>query len=285
MSNKIIALVDGSEYSASVCDYAAWVSQRTDAAVELLHVLGPRPAAEQSDLSGSIKLGARTALMKDLASLDEQRAKLMTHRGRAILEDAHSILISKDVTEITTRLRHGELIETVQKVEHDAKLIMIGKRGETAASGTEKLGSNFERMVRASRKPVFVAAREFKPVKAVLVAYDGGPSAIEAIDFIVREPLFQGLSILVATAGGDKGRVRDSLADAQAKLKSAGFEPTTSIVDGNPGTALAGLVAEADVDMIVMGAYSHSRIRTLVIGSTTSAMIAACKVPIVLVQK
>ncbi|MFN3316727.1 MAG: DHHW family protein, partial [Raineya sp.] len=36
------------------------------------------------------------------------------------------------------------------------------------------LGSNLERIVRASHKPVFVASRAFKPISKVLVAYDGG---------------------------------------------------------------------------------------------------------------
>jgi nucleotide-binding universal stress UspA family protein len=36
--------------------------------------------------------------------------------------------------------------------------------------------------------------------------------------------------------------------------------------------------------MVVMGAYGHSRIRTLIIGSTTTEMIRSCKVPIVLVR-
>ncbi|MFN3846616.1 MAG: universal stress protein, partial [Paracoccaceae bacterium] len=79
MAQKIIALVDGSIYSASVCDHAAWVSARTGAAVELLHVLGRREGADKQDLSGAIRLGARTALMEELAELDAQRSKLIAH--------------------------------------------------------------------------------------------------------------------------------------------------------------------------------------------------------------
>ena len=37
---KIIALVDGSTYSASVCDHAAWAAKRIGLGVELVHVLG-----------------------------------------------------------------------------------------------------------------------------------------------------------------------------------------------------------------------------------------------------
>ena len=42
MSKRIIAFVDGSIYSASVCDHAAWVAKRMGTSVELLHVLGRR---------------------------------------------------------------------------------------------------------------------------------------------------------------------------------------------------------------------------------------------------
>jgi len=62
---KIVALVDGSAYSASVCDHAAWLSGRTGAPVELIHMLGRREAPERPDLSGAIALGARTALLEE----------------------------------------------------------------------------------------------------------------------------------------------------------------------------------------------------------------------------
>ena len=91
MTQKIIALVDGSIYSESVCHHAAWIAKATGAPVELIHVLGRRDAPEQRDLSGAIRLGARSALMEELADLDAQRAKLMNHRGRAVLEDARPL--------------------------------------------------------------------------------------------------------------------------------------------------------------------------------------------------
>ncbi|MFH1343728.1 MAG: universal stress protein, partial [Pseudomonadota bacterium] len=39
---KLLALIDGSIYSQSICDYTAWIAGKTSAAVELLHVLGRR---------------------------------------------------------------------------------------------------------------------------------------------------------------------------------------------------------------------------------------------------
>ncbi|MFN3970526.1 MAG: universal stress protein [Gemmobacter sp.] len=281
---KIVALVDGSIYSASVCDHAAWISQRTGAAVELIHVLGRREASHSKDHSGALTLGARSALMEELADLDAQRAKLISHRGRAILEDARAILDKAGVAEITTRLRHGDIVETVADVEGDARVILIGKRGEAADFAKGHLGSNLERIVRASHKPVFIASRAFRPISRVLVAYDGGSSAMKAVDHIARSPLFAGLSVHVVTVGQATAEVTKGLEDAKAMLKAAGIEADTSILPGQPETALGKLVDEEPFDMLVMGAYGHSRIRTLIIGSTTTAMIRSCKVPVVLMR-
>ena len=138
--------------------------------------------------------------------------------------------------------------------------------------------------VRASHKPVFVASRAFRPIRKVLVAYDGGTSAMKAVDHIARSPLFQGLELHVVTVGAPTPEAAKGLADAKALLKAAGLVVDTAILPGQPETALSRLVEEAPFDMLVMGAYGHSRIRSLIIGSTTTAMIRSCKVPVILMR-
>ena len=284
MSEKIIALVDGTIYSTSVCDHAAWIAARTGSSVELLHVLGRREGTETQDRSGAIALGARTALLNELAALDAQRAKLMMERGRAILDDARDRLAEADVSGVTTRLRHGDIVETVAEIEDQARVIVIGKRGEAADFATGHLGSNLERILRSAHKPVLVASRAFRPIEKVLVAFDGGTSALKAVDHMARSPVFQGLTVHVVTVGSASAEVTQGLENAQATLRAAGIMAETSTLSGQPETALARLVEDAGFDMLVMGAYGHSRIRSLIIGSTTTAMIRACKVPLLLMR-
>jgi nucleotide-binding universal stress UspA family protein len=284
MTDKIIALVDGSIYSESVCDHAAWISTRTGAPVELIHVLGRRDAPEQRDLSGSIRLGARSKLLEELAELDAQRAKLVSHRGRAILEDARAIVDRDGVTDITTRLRHGDIVEAIGEIENEARVIVIGKRGEDADFAKGHLGSNLERIVRAAHRPVFVASRAFKPVESVLVAYDGGRSAMKAVDHIARSPLFAGLAVTVVTVGSETAAVKKGLEDAKALLKAAGIDAQTRVAEGRPDEMLGKLVETEGFGLLVMGAYGHSRMRSLVIGSTTTEMVRSCKVPVLLMR-
>jgi len=284
MTDKIVALVDGSIYSESVCAHSAWISSRTDAPVELIHVLGRRTAPDRRDLSGSIRLGARSALLEELAELDAQRAKLVTRTGWAILEDARAVAEKAGAHGITTRLRHGDIVEAIAEIEDEAGVIVMGKRGEAADFARGHLGSNLERIVRAAHRPILVASRAFRPVGKVLVAYDGGRSAMKAVDHIARSPLFADLAVTVVTVGPDKPEVRKGLADAVALLAAAGIEAGTRIVRGQPETELGKLVEGEGFGMVVMGAYGHSRIRSLVIGSTTTEMVRSCKVPVLLIR-
>ncbi len=284
MSDKIIALIDGSIYAQSVCDHAVWLAQRLKAPVELMHVLGRREATQTGDLSGAIRLGARSALLEQLSTLDEQRAKLVGQQGRAILEDAEAILREGGITDITERLRHGDLVEAVGQVETEAALILIGKRGEAADFAKGHLGSNLERIVRASHKPVFVASRQFRPISSLLLAFDGGASAQAAVDYLATSPLAQGLAVELVVVGNPPGATDRGLNDALARLQNAGLAAKARRIDGQPEAALGALVEAEGFDMVVMGAFGHSRIRSLIIGSTTTAMVRACKVPILLLR-
>ncbi|MBK1667716.1 universal stress protein UspA [Rhodovibrio sodomensis] len=283
MTQKLIALVDGSPYSRSVCDAAAWIAQRAGLAVELMHVLGRREGGKGSDLSGSIALGARSALLRNLTELDEQRAKLAAQHGRAILEDALALLKSAGV-DATPHLRHGDVVEAITEKEAGSDLVVVGKRGEAAASPNVHLGSHLERAMRSVSKPLFVAAETFHPIERVLVAYDGSPSAMRAVDYLARSPVYAGLKTTVVTFGEDTEANHKLLDPAKAVLAGAGIEAATEVRAGQPDQALGGLVAEDAFDHLVMGSSGHTRFRAFFAGSTTMEMLRVCPVPILLVK-
>ena len=280
---KLLVLIDGSIYSKSVCDHAAWVAERTKASVDLLHVLGRRTVSNvPADFSGNLNADARDTLLEELTSLDEQQAKLAQKRGRLILEEAKAQLTQAGIAEVTIKLRNGDLLETVQEFEPEADLILIGKRGEAADFASLHLGSNLERVVRASHKPVLVASRAFKPVSSFLIAYDGGPSAEKAVDHIAGGHLFPGLACRLLMTGQPDAAMKAKLEAAAAKLRSAGYEVTAGVEAGQPDAVIARIVEQEGIGLLVMGAYGHSRIRTLIIGSTTTEMIRSCLIPVML---
>ncbi|WP_265499944.1 universal stress protein [Paracoccus beibuensis] len=282
MTDKIIALVDGSVYATSVCEHAGWMSARSGVPVHLLHVLGRREAANAQDLSGAIRLGARSALLEELSTLDAQRARIANAQGRALLEDARSLVEASGAVGVTSRLDQGDLIERAAGRETDARLIVIGKRGAAADFAQGHLGSNLERIVRAARVPVLVAARTFRPISRVLIAFDGGSSSVKAVDHIAADPAFHGLLVEVAMVGPGPRNAESHLDEAILRLRAAGVDAQPKMLEGQPEAALVSRIEEQDHDLLVMGAYGHSRIRRLIIGSTTTQMLIESRRPVLL---
>ncbi len=280
---RLIAFIDGSIYSESVCDHAAWIARRTGAEVEVMHILGRRSASGvQGNLSGSIGLGARSALLEELAENDVRAAKLAQERGRLILQDSSNRIKAAGVADVATRLRNADIVETIQEYEADADLIVIGKRGEAADFARLHLGSNLERVVRASAKPILVASRAFKPIERVLIAFDGGSSVTKAVNFIAGLKGFDGLDFRLLAVGADDDATRRKIEAARDVLRGAGYVADARIEPGQPEKVIAEMADAAETDLLVMGAYGHSRIRNLIIGSTTTEMIRSCKIPVML---
>jgi len=283
MMTNLMALIDGSNYAKSVCEHAAWFANRSGGAVEIIHVLGRRDLSSQPEnLSGNIGLGARTALLQELAELDAQKARLSQKRGRAILDDAKDIVSASGVNNVTTRLRLGDIVETVEDLEAEADMIVIGKRGGAADFNKLHLGSNLERVIRCSHRPVLVASRVFKPIQRFLVAFDGGPSVIKAIEEIARSKVFVDLDCELLYVGEETSAAGAQIGAAANQLRAAGYNVHVKFESGQPEAVIAREVETDFYDLIVMGAFGHSRIRNLIIGSTTTEMIRSCKIPLLL---
>ncbi|MCT7961041.1 universal stress protein [Laspinema sp. D1] len=51
---------------------------------------------------------------------------------------------------------------------------------------------------------------------------------------------------------------------------------------GVPEKAIASYITEQNISLLLMGAYGHSRIHHLVIGSTTAQMLRSSNIPVLL---
>lgn len=279
---KLLVCIDGSAYADNICANAAWVAKRLNAEVDLLLVLRRHSdyQAPASDHTGSIGLGARSELLEELAKVDEERGRLDQQKGRIILEHAEKILSDAGVEKVNLLHRRGSLVETIQELEPTVDMIFIGKRGEHANTESEFLGANLEKTARAIHKPLFVVSSVVRPIERFLIAYDGKASVRKAVEFITANPLLKGLEghLLAVESGGaiDTG-------ETENKLKTAGFTvKVTHEKNNHPDEAIAAYVSTHNIDLLITGAYSHSRVRSILLGSTTASLIKACKVPLML---
>lgn len=282
--NQIIACIDGSNGAAAVCDAASWVSQQLEKPLCLLHVL-EKPESRESDLSGSIGLGSREHLLTQLTELDAHRSKLALENGYLILEAAKERAEQAGVVDASSLQRHGRLADTVLELEEETRVLVMGRQGEDHnAASTAAIGNQLETVLRSVKCPVLVTVGEFVRPQSFMVAYDGSEPAQRALAAYGNSPLLRGLSCHLVMVNHDDESHQSQLEVAAGKLRAEGFSVTVARLNGEVQSQLLEYQRENAIDMIVMGAHGHSRIRQFFLGSHTRNMISHTAVPLLLLR-
>ncbi len=285
VTEYVVAAIDGSRFSEGVCDYAAWASRALSAPLSFVHVVDNHSTAPgERDLSGNLRFGAREHLMEELSTLDEQRARINREQGRLMLEAAQARAVEKGVTDPAVRQLNGTLVETLVGLENETRLVVVGKRGETAHQASHHLGANLERVVREMHRPVLMVPAGFKKPQKVLIAFDGSKTARKGVDMLARSPLFTGCESHVLITGAETAENRSQLDWALTTLRDAGHEALGAIRAGEVDETLDTYEREHGIDLLVMGAYGHSRIRHLLVGSTTTRMLRQSELPVLVLR-
>ncbi|MBS3668656.1 universal stress protein [Vreelandella boliviensis] len=285
MTDQVLAAIDGSQFSEGICDYAAWASLAMSAPLTFVHVVDNHSEVpEEQNLSGNLRFGARERLMKELSELDEQRAKVNREQGKWMLEAAKARALEEGVSDPMTRQLNGTLVETLVELEKNMRLLVVGKRGETAHQASGHLGSNLERVVRELHRPILMVPKTFKRPEKILMAFDGSKTARKGVEMLARSPLFAGAKCHVLIVGAETAERRSELEWALNTLRDGGHQAEGAIRAGEVDEALQTYEKEHAIDLLVMGAYGHSRIRHLLVGSTTTAMLRGSHIPVLILR-
>ena len=261
------------------CLYAAWWSKQIGAQLVGLYVSDVRcfNISALADLSGSFGGGPYDGLAAQLRDLEDERAQVVASQCREILAEAHGA--EYDFTFIHET---GFLVDILRQCQAEYHGVVMGKRGENADFAQGHLGSMMERAVRVAHSPMLVTARAFQPVERILLACDGSDSSLKAVRYVIENDLARAADLSLVTVAEDREceHYAGILRDAENMLKEAGISVSCQILGGEPEDAISAFVAECSVDMLLMGAYGHSRLRHFFIGSTTGEMMRRCKIPV-----
>lgn len=283
--NKVLACVDQSTYADHVTDYAAWAARRMAAPLELLHVIDRHPETSQiQDHSGSLTPNAQEHLLGELAEADEARTKAAREQGRLFLNRLRERALAAGVMTVDVRQRLGHLDETLHEQQAGVRLFVLGRRGESARSTQRDLGRNVERVVRALDRPILTVTEGFKAPERVLIAFDGSSITRRGVEMVAASPLFKGLPVYLLMSGKASQEGPKQMAWATEKLESAGFGVVGEIVPGDPETVIAQAIQSRGIDLLVMGAYTHSPLRSLFFGSKTADLLRSARIPTLLLR-
>lgn len=282
---NILACIDGSLVSQAICDAAGWASKKLNVPVEILHVLDKEEYESHSDLSGNLGFGARENLMEELVELDEKRSKIALKQAEFIIEKAVERTEQAGAETIISNQQHGYFVQTALSREQDTRLLVIGRRGKHHELTPFTIGKHLSDIIRASKRNVLVTLPEFKaPKKGFVLAFDGSEHCKKNINTIIESPLLQGLECHIIKVAEESEHRYQQLEKAKEKLEQAGFTTFTQLLQGETHYSIHNYLRRNELELIVMGAYGHSRFREFFVGSNTTRVVSTSDVPILILR-
>lgn len=280
----ILACIDGSTVTQSVCSYAAWYASRLNLSVALLNVVDI-PVSSRRDLSGTIGIDSRQILLEELTQLDEKRAKVVNSYSNALIEDAKSHIKNNFDVEVKAYRRRGKLLPAIEHFKDQNRAIVLGRRGTDHQNDRINIGSQIETVTRASDRPILICSEQFSTPSSYLIAFDGSKTAIKAVEMVAGSELLKGMQGHIVMVGRNDSNAKNSLAKVTEQLSHAGFTVSAHhLPDDDVVESLLQFQANNAIDLIVIGAYGHSKFKQLFIGSTTTKIITKTLSPIMLLR-
>lgn len=276
MIKTILVGVDGSEHARTAGQYALWLGERLAARIIALHVVDI-VSIEGSffhDISGS--LGFEPYL--DFSS---KMREVLHERGRALLDDFAAAARARG-SDVESRLTVGVIANEIAEHAKTADLVVIGHRGVNERFSTGLLGSTAESVTRKCPRPVFVSTLDFRPATRPLLAYDGSQRAAAAMQAAAEFCSSLKLPLAVLTVGRDAEAAERTIEDARKYLGAYPLEVTCKVQTGHAPEQIVACIEQEGHDLLFIGAYGHSRILEMVLGSTTEYVLRNSPCPVFL---
>jgi nucleotide-binding universal stress UspA family protein len=276
MIKTILVGLDGSEHARTAMRYAVWLGERLHATVIGLHVVDI-VSIEGSffhDISGS--LGFEPYL--DFSS---KMREVLHERGKGLLQEFRDHA-TKSGVRFDTVLSMGVVANEVAEQARMADLVVIGHRGLNERFSTGLLGSTAESVTRKCPQPVLISTATFRPISRALLAYDGSERAASATHAAAEFCVSLSLPLTVLTIAKDTDSGEKVLGDARKYLASYSLDTRCVVQTGHAPEQIVGYIKEQGFDLLFIGAYGHSRIIEMVLGSTTEYVLRNTSCPVFL---
>ena len=181
-----------------------------------------------------------------------------------------------------TMVRTGEVQEEIIAASRGTDLVMLGR----GRAGSESLlGSAAGAVVRSVRRPVMMVPRWDGPPGRIAVAYDGSPGADRALAMAVDIALAsrpRDVEIVLIGITAQESEPSTFLEPARRYVNASELTHRVCTAPGDPAVLIEALARTEDAGLLAMGAYGHSLIREVLLGSTTQALLAAWDRPLLL---
>jgi nucleotide-binding universal stress UspA family protein len=268
----ILAVADGGPATEATLETAALAGRRFDAAIDVLHV-----RADAETMVPVVGEGMSGAMVEQMMSAMAQTIDARAARARA----AYQKIFGSAPAPAAWREVTGRETDIIAAAGRLADLVVIGRPdGESGAP----LAATLDAALFDTGRPVLVAP-PVAPASVgnrIALAWNGSAQAARVVA-AAKPFLRQAEQVVVLTVGtiARSATATDLVAYLGRHAIRATHEALPAPGDhSSAGPTLLKYCEERQADLLVMGAYGHSRLREIILGGATRDVLATAKLPL-----
>jgi nucleotide-binding universal stress UspA family protein len=280
MFKHILAPIDGSPDASVAFDHAIEFAQEEAATIHALFVADSK-LIEAPYRAATIPETMSIYSHPDRTQVAVEIGKHLAEYGEATLAEAQKRCDAAGVP-CETDYVEGIVANVILNRTVGADLVVMGRRGEGAEWAGPQLGSVLETIVRHAQAPVLTVQAEMRPIKRILVAFDGSERAVDVLK-VAAEMINRKVRTLVVLTvdDGNSGR-HEAWEMGKALLAEQSHKTTHLFIPGHATREILRLATLEECDLIALGSYGHSHFIETVFGSTVDEVLHGAVSPVLI---
>ncbi|MFQ5824509.1 MAG: universal stress protein [bacterium] len=278
MIKSILLSVDGSIYTDSVVKQGIRLANAFESVIKVISIVDVRI------FEWAVVMGTDGFVpVIPYSVYQEESKKILESKAKAVLDKCKSILKKEKIVFETEKL-HGSPVDIICERSHLVDLLIMGARGEYAKWESKLVGATLDAVVRQCNKPILITSKKYQEISKILFAYDGSDKANKALQLAGYFAAKLKVPVTILTVNENEQIRNKFLQEANTYLEP--YEVAVELIgtSGSSEKEIVKVAKDINCDLIVMGAFGHSRIRKAILGSTTEYVMRNSMTPVLLAK-
>jgi nucleotide-binding universal stress UspA family protein len=274
MFKNIMVGIDSSEHSRHAQTLAFYLARNLHASVLGLHVVDI--LSFEGPLFNDIEAPANLESYLDTPWLRET----LTARGHKLLED-FAAAAAREGVNVQTVLDFGLVANQICERSKSADLVVLGHRGGQAALPAT-LGGTAGSVARRASGTVLICPASARELRRLVLAFDGSDRACKAMHAAAEMASGLDAALSVLSVSRDPKTAEHRLAQARTYFEPYGVKAEFHHLTGHASQEIVNFARQQQSDALFIGAYGHSRLVEMMLGSTTEHVLRSAPCPVFL---
>ncbi len=223
MIRKILVPLDTSEYTETAVKYAANIAKRQQSEIEGMTIIDIPDIEDVVSTFVPLPKGSE-------ANIDHENELILDARKKAkhLLEKIETTCLNERIF-CSRRQYEGKPENVILNESKFFDLVVIGMRTYFHFETSDEAGHSLENLLSHTITPIFAVPEDFKPLKKVLIAYDGSMPATRALQRFVHMSVNSHYEIILLMKADEEDEAMEEMKKAQEYISRYGEMPIVKV--------------------------------------------------------